>query len=142
MPPHPLTIKNNAQLSSKNEPRFSGVYSRYSLPKIKDGTYVINLDKYEPMGTHWIVLYVNGDNVAHFDSLGVEHITKEIKKFIGNKTISTYIFRIQAYDSIICDYFCIGFIEFMSKGKSLLVYTNFLSPNEYGKNDKIVLKYF
>ena len=49
---------------------------------------------------------------------------------------------IQAYDSIMCGYFCIGFIDFMLKGKSLLEYTNLFSPNEYEKNDKIILKYF
>ena len=59
---------------------------------------------------------------------------------MGNKNIITNIYRIQAYDSIMCGYFCIGFVDFMLKGKSLLDYTNLLSPNE--KNDKIILKYF
>ena len=54
----------------------------------------------------------------------------------------TNIYRIQAYDSIMCGYFCIGFIDFMLKGKSLLDYTNLFSPNDYEKNDKIILKYF
>ena len=87
-------------------------------------------------------MYVNGKNVTYFDSFGVEHIPKEIKKFIGNKNITRDIYRIQAYDSIMCGYFCIGFIDFMLKGKSLLEYTNFFSPSEYKKNDKIILKYF
>ena len=52
------------------------------------------------------------------------------------------VYIIQAYDSIMCGYFCIGFIDFMLKGKSLLEYTNLFSPNEYEKNDKIILKYF
>ena len=85
--------------------------------------------------------YVNGNNVTYFDSFEVEHIPKEIKKFIGNKNI-TNIYRTQAYDSIMCGYFCIGFIDFMFKGKSLLDYTNLFSPNDYEKNDKIILKYF
>ena len=90
---------------------------------------------------------MNAENVTYFDSFGVEHIPKEIKKFIGNKNIITNIYRIQAYDSIMCGYFCIGFIDFMLKGKSLLDYTNLLSPNDYEKNDKIILtlicmKYF
>ena len=98
--------------------------------------------------TYWIALYVNGNNgsasydAIYFNSFAVEHIPKEIKKFIGNKNIITTIYRIHAYDSIICGYFCIGFIDFMLKDKSLLDYTNLFSPNEYKKNDKIILKYF
>ena len=80
--------------------------------------------------------------MTYFDSFGVEHIPKVIRKFIGNKNIITNIYRIQAYDSIICGYFCTGFIDFMLKGKSLLEYTNLFSPNEYKKNDRIILKYF
>ena len=67
---------------------------------------------------------MNNDNVTYFDSLGVEHITNKIKKFIDNKNIITNIYSIQAYDSIMCRYFCIGFIDFMLKDKSLLDYTN------------------
>ena len=82
------------------------------------------------------------ENVTYFDSFGVEHIPKEIKKFIGNKNIRTNIYRIQGYYLIMCGYFCIGFIDFMLKGKSLLDYTNLFSPNDYKKNDKTILKYF
>ena len=85
---------------------------------------------------------MNANNIIYFDNFGVEHIPKEIKKFIGNKNMITNIYRIQAYDSIMCGYFCIGFIDFMLKGKSLLDYTNLFSPNDYEKNDKIILKYF
>ena len=81
----------------------NGVFSRNSLPKIKDCACVINLDEYESMGIHWIVLYVNGNNNGFYlDSFGVEHIPKEIKKFIGKKNIILNIYRIQAYDSIMC----------------------------------------
>ena len=141
MLPHPLTnfeIQNYYQ----NEPKFNGVYSRNNLSKIKDGAYVINLDEYESIGTHWIALYVNVNSMVYFDSFGVQHIPKEIRKFIGNKNISTNIYKIQAYNSIICGYFCIGFIDLMLKGKRLLDYTNLFSPNNYEKNDKIILKYF
>ena len=67
----------------QNEPRFNGVYFRDSLPyKIKDGAYIINLDEYSDIGTHWVALYVNSNDVIYFDSFGVEHIPKKIKKFI------------------------------------------------------------
>ena len=61
---------------------------------------------------------MNGDNIAYFDSFGVENISKEIKMFIGNKNITTNIFRVQEFDSIMCGYFCIRFIDFMFKGIS------------------------
>ena len=80
------------------------------------------------------------ENVACFHSFGVKHILKEIKKFIEN--VKTNIYRIQVYDSIMCGYFCIGFIDFMLKGKSLLESTNLIFFNEYKKNNKITLKYF
>ena len=67
---------------------------------------------------------------------------KKLKKYIGNKNIITNIYRIQEFDSIMCGYFCIGFIDFMLKGKSLLEFTNLFSPYDYEKNDKIILKYF
>ena len=85
---------------------------------------------------------MNANNIVYFNSFEVKHIPKEIRKFIGNKNIITYIYRIQAYDSIMCEYFCIRFIDFMLKGKSLLNYTNLVSPNDYKKYDKIILKYF
>ena len=66
-----------------------------------------------------MLLYINNNIVAYFDSFGVEHIPKEIKKLIGNKNVITNIYRIQKYDSIICGYFRIGFIDFMLKSKSL-----------------------
>ena len=87
-------------------------------------------------------MYVNDNKTTYFESFGVEYIPKEIKKFIGNKQIMINIYRIQVYNSIMCWYFCIEFIIFMFKGKSLFGYTNFFSPNGYEKNDKIILKYF
>ena len=73
------------------------------------------------------------NNASYFDIFGVAHISKEISKFIGNKNITTNISRVQAYDSIMCGYFFIGFIYFMLKGKSLLEYTNLFSSNDYEK---------
>ena len=98
------------------------------MPKIKDGAYVINLDEFKSIGLAW---YVNANIIVYFDSFGVEHIPNEITKFIGNKNIITNMYGIQVYDLIMCGYFCIGFFDFMLKGKSLLDYTNFFSPNDY-----------
>ena len=103
------------------------------MSKIKDGTYVINLDEYSDIGTHWVALWVNNNDVTYFDSFRVEHIPKEIMKFIENRNIKTNIFRIQAYDSIMCRYFCTAFIDFMFKGKSLTDYTNLFSPKDLRK---------
>ena len=135
---HPLT---NIEISEyyKNEPRFNGVYSRNNLPnKIKKGAYVINLNEYENTGTHWVSLFVKANKVIYFDSFGIEHIPEEINKFIGNKKIKASIFRIQAYDSIMCGYFCIEFINYMLKGKKLLDYTNLFSPNDFKNNDQVI----
>ena len=98
---HPLA-NFEIQKYYQNKPRFNGVYSRDNLTEIKDGAYVINLDEYSDIGTHWVALYVQNNDVTYFDSFGVEHIPKEIRTFIGNKNIKTNIFRMQAYDSIMC----------------------------------------
>ena len=88
------------------------------------------------------MLVVSNNNVTYFDSFGVEHIPKEIKMFMGNKNIITNIYRIQVYYSIMWGYFCIGYIDFILKGKGLLDYTNLFFPNYYEKNDKVIPKYF
>ena len=135
----------------KNEPKFNGVYSRNNFPnKIKKGAYVINLDEYENNGAHWVSLFVKPKYTVYFDSFGVEHIPKEINKFIRSKElghavrndIKSNIFRIQAYDSIMCGYFCIEFIDDILKGKTLLDYTNLFSPNDFKKNDQVIKRIF
>ena len=78
-------------------------------------------------------MYALNNSVTYFDSFGVEHIPKEIKKFIGNKNIQANIFRIPAYDSVMCGYFCIEFIDFMFKDKSLTDFTNLFSLNNFKK---------
>ena len=94
MPPHPLTsfeIQNYYQ----NEPKFIGVYSRNSLPKMKEGSYVINIDKFKSIGTHWIALYANGNNGSNLTvqyisiALQLNILQKEILKIIGSKNIIT-----------------------------------------------------
>ena len=102
MPPHP-SANFEIQKCWQKEPKFNGVYSRNNLPKIKDRAYVINLDECKSIETNWIALYVNGEcwkrNIV--DTFGVEHIPKEIRKFIENENVKTNIYRIQTYDSII-----------------------------------------
>ena len=151
LPFHPLT---NIEISEyyKNEPRFNSVYSRNNLPnKIKKEAYVINLDEYENKGMHWVSLFVKPkyttessflERTIYFGSFGVEHIPKEINKFIGNSDIKSSIFRIQAYDSIMCGYFCIEFINYILKGRTLLDYTNLFSPNDFKKNDRVIKRIF
>ena len=115
MLPYPLT---NFEIMKfyKNESIFNGVYSRDNLPErnsveIKDGGDIIILDEYSDVGTHWVALYAVNNNVTYFDSFGVEHIPKEIKAFIEpSLSMTTNIFRIQANDSIMCGYFCIGLL--------------------------------
>ena len=87
-----------------------------------------------------MALYGNNNDVIY--CFGVEHIWKEIKAFINIKNITANIFRIQAYDLIICGYFCIGFINFMLVGKTLTEFRNLFSPNNFKKNDNIILNYF
>ena len=139
---HPLT---NIEISEyyASESRFHGVCSRDNLPKItKKGACIINSDEYENTGTHWIALFVKTNEAIYFDSFSIEHIPKEINKFIGNKKIKANVFRIQAYDSIMCGYFCIEFTNYMLKGKTLLDYTNLFSPNDFKKNDQIIKRIF
>ena len=130
----------------QNEPRFNGAYSRDNLPcKIKDGAYVINLDEYADIGTHWIDLHKLSNNVTYFASF-VEHIPKEIKKFIDGSVISasivtTNIFRIQAHNSVMCGCFCIEFIDFVLNGKSSADFTDLFFRRLCKKNDDIVLNY-
>ena len=94
MPSHPLTsfeIQNYYQ----NEPKFIGVYSRNNLPKMKEGSYVINIDKFKSIGTHWIALYANGNNGSNLTvqyisiALQLNILQKEILKIIGSKNIIT-----------------------------------------------------
>ena len=114
-----------------------------------DGAYVINLHEYADVG-----------EIACFDSLCVEHIPEEIKKFIDrhslnsstsygpwysalqNKNIIVKFFWVQANNSVMCGYFCIGFIDFMLAGKKLTDYTSLFSPDGFKQNDCIILSYF
>ena len=100
MPPHPLT-NFEVQKYYQDESRFNGVFSINNLPKkVKDEAYVIKLDEYAYVGTHWIALFCNKNEIVYFDSFGVEHVPEEIKEFVGNKNIKANIFWVQANDSV------------------------------------------
>ena len=142
MPPHPLT-DFELQRFYQNESRFNGVFSRDNLPKtIKNGTYVINLEEYADVGTHWLALYCNRNEIVYIDSFGAEHVPEEIKILGGNKNIKANIFRVQENDSVMCGYFCIGFIDFMLADKKLTDYTNLFSAYDFKENDDIILSHF
>ena len=124
----------------QNEPRFNGVYSTNNLPKkIKDGAYI---DEYTDVGTHWITLFCNRSEIVYFDTFGVEHVPEETEEFIGNKNIRANIFRVQANNSVLCGYFCIGFIDFMLTGEKITDFTSSFSRYNFKKNDNIILSYF
>ena len=85
IPPHSLT---NFEIEAyyQNESRFNGVHSRDNLPnRIKDGAYVISLDEYSDIGTHWVALYVNNKTVAYVNSFGIDHIPKESRNLLMRK---------------------------------------------------------
>ena len=121
MLPHPLT-NFWIQKYCQNETKFNGTYSLNNLGnKIKDRVYVINLDEYADIDTNWIALCVLNNDVTYFDSFGVEHILKDIILCISSKNIVTNIFRVQVFDSIMCRFFFIGFIDHMLTGKILII---------------------
>ena len=142
MSPHPLT-NFEIQKYYQNEPRFNEVCSRNNLPKkIKDGAHVINLDEYADVRAYWIALFCRRNEIVYFHSSGVEHVPEEIKEFIGNKNKKANIFQVQANNSVMCGYFCIGFIDFMLAGKKLTDFTSLFSPHDSDKNNNIILSYF
>ena len=100
----PLQTNFEIQKYYQNGSRFNDVYSGDNLPQIEDGAQVINLNEFFDIGTHWIGQYVLNNDVTYFDTFGI-----------------------QAYDSIMCGYFCIAFIDFMLAGKTLTDFTNIFS---------------
>ena len=89
-----------------------------------------------------LLYFVKKNEIVYFDSFGVEDIPEEIKKFIGNKNIKVNIFRMQANNSVLCGYFCLGFFDFILADKKLTDFTNLFSPYDFDKNDQIILSYF
>ena len=146
IPPHPLT-NFEIQRWYQNELRCNGIHSKDNLPErssteIKDGAYITNLDEYSDIGTHWVALYVQNNDITYFDYFGVEHILKRIRTFISNKSIKTNIYWTQAYYSIMRRYFCIECTDFMLAEIILTKFTNLFSPNNFKRNDDIILNYF
>ena len=105
------------------------------------GFLIINLDDYADVGTHWIALFCNRSEIVYFDSFGVEYVPEEIKEFVENKNIKANIFRVQENNSLMCGYFCIGFIDFILAGKKLTDVTGLFSPYNFKKNDNVILSY-
>ena len=141
----PLHLLTNFEIQKyyQNESRFNSVYPRNDLPeKIKNGAYVINLNEYANIGTHQIALCCNRSEIVYFDSFGVEHVREEIKEFVGNKNIIANIFRVQANNSVMCGYFCIGFIDFMLADKKLTDFTISFSSHDFEKSCDRILSYF
>ena len=89
-----------------------------------------------------MLYFVNRSEIVYFDSFGVEHVPEGINEFVGNKNIIANIFRVQANNSVICGYFCIGFIDFMLAGEKLTDVTSMFSPHDFKKNGNIILSYF
>ena len=124
IPPHPLT-NFEIQIYYQNQP---SVFSRENFPKtIISRTYVINLDEFADTGAHWVALFCRKNEIVYFVSFGAEHGPEEIKEFAGNKNIKANVFRVQASNSKMGGYFCIGFIDFMFAGKKLTDFTSIFS---------------
>ena len=118
----------------QNEPKFTVVYLHDNLTnKIKDGVFVLNLLEYANIGTHWVV--------TCFDSFVVELVPKEIILCKNKKNIVTNINRVQACNSIMSRFFCIGFIDYMLAFRTFIGCTYLISPHNFKKNDKIILKH-
>ena len=101
--------------------------------KINDGAYLINLDEYADVGTHWVALFCKRSEIVYLNSFGVEYVPEKTKEFVGNKNIKANVFRVQANNSIMCGYFCIGFIDFMLARKKLTDLTSMFSPCNFEK---------
>ena len=87
-------------------------------------------------------MFCQKSEIVYFDSFGVEHIPEEIKEFIGNKNIKANVFRVQANNSVMRGYFCIGLIDFMLAGKKLTDFTTSFFPYDFDKNGNIIFRYF
>ena len=104
-------------------------FSRHNLTRIKDGAHVINPNEKRSKGTHWVSLFIDKNTAVYFNSFKIEYIPQEVLRKIKGKSIMLNIFRIQSDDSIMCEFYCRAFIEYMIARKILLdCLTHFCLP--------------
>ena len=127
----PLPILSNIKTAKyfNYDPRFNGVFSRDNLPRMKDGAYIINLNDKQSEVRHWVSFFI-------LHSFGIDYIPQKVLRKIKDKSITHNIFRAQSDESIMSEFYCIIFIEYMLAGKTLLDYTNLFSSTNYRNNDK------
>lgn len=116
----------------QNEHQFNRAYLRDNLPKVKEGTCVINFDEYDYIGTQCDAIYINSNAANYFDSFGIDHNSKETKNFIGNYIIASIYWK-HIYNSTMRRQFCIGFTDFTLNNKRLVDFTNLFSSNNFSK---------
>ena len=80
--------------------RFNGIFSRDNLTRIKNETFIINIDDKQSIGAHWVSLFTDRNTTMYFDSLSIEYIPQEVLIKIKDKSITHNIFRIPSDDSI------------------------------------------
>ena len=112
------------------------------MHRIKDGTYLINIDETNSKGTHWVSLFIDKNLAVYSDSFEIEYIPQKILNKIKDKSITHNIFRIRDNESVMCGFYYIAFMEYRFAGKTLLEYTDLFSVSDYKKNHKIIYKYF
>ena len=134
----PLPILSNIKTAKyfNYDPRFNGVFSRDNLPRMKDGAYIINLNDKQSGVRRWVSFFIDRNIAVYFDSFGIDYIPQKVLRKIKDKSITHNIFRAQSDDSIMSEFYCIIFIEYMLAGKTLLDYTNLFSSTNYRNNDK------
>ena len=133
-----IEISNNFHWN----PRFNGVFSRNNLFWIRDEAFAINLEDKQSKETYWVSSVIDRNSTVYLDSFGVEYFPQEVLNKIRDKSITHNIFRIESDGSIMCGFYCIGFIEYILAEKTLLDYANLFSPNDYEKNGKSIRKFF
>ena len=133
-----IEISNNFHWN----PRLNGVFSRNNLFWIRDEAFAINLEDKQSKQTYWVSSVIDRNSTVYLDSFGVEYFPQEVLNKIRDKSITHNIFRIESDGSIMCGFYCIGFIEYILAEKTLLDYANLFSPNDYKKNGKSICKFF
>ena len=127
----------------QDKPKFKRVSAKNILPKtMKDGSYIINFEKYKSIGMHWMPFMLMVRAQDTLIALMLNTFQKKYKKIVDEKNVIKYFFKIQAYDSIICEYFCTGFIGSLFRGKRPTRFMNIFLPHHSKKSNKVILNYF